>query len=103
MSNRSFEEAADEFDSLGFFPMVQEFASNFAKLSLGELMAMRSRFVHMMAGDGVDEPGERQTSYLLSAALDEVIVYRLRGTKAGLQAYFDAKEAELERLKNGDI
>lgn len=77
MSDRSYEDAANEFDAFGFFAMVREFASNFANLSLGELMAMRSRFVHMMAGDGADEPGERQTSYLLSEALDEVIVYRL--------------------------
>ncbi|MGM9428751.1 hypothetical protein [Hydrogenophaga sp. MI9] len=102
MSNRSYEAAADEFDALGFFAMVQEFASSFAELSVGELMAMRSRFVCMAAGEGVDNPDERQTSYLLSEALDEVIVYRLRGNEAGLQTYLNAKEAELERLRHGD-
>lgn len=103
MSDRSYEAAADEFDALGFFAMVRKFTANFADMSLGELMAMRSRFVCMMAGEGVDEPGERQTSYLLSEALDEVIVYRLRGNEAGLQAYFDAKDAESARLQGGDI
>ncbi|MDN3555526.1 hypothetical protein [Halomonas maura] len=98
MSDRSYEEAADEFEELNFFQSVSRFSHCFSELSLGELMAMGGRFLELAHGDAEVED-ERETSRFLAAAIEEVIVFRLRGNEDGLQKYLAAKQAHLEYLQ----
>jgi len=98
MSDRSYEEAADEFEDLNFFQSVSRFSHCFSDLSLGELMAMGGRFLELAYRDATSED-ERETSLFLAAALEEVIVFRLMGNQDGLQKYLAAKQAHLEQLQ----
>jgi hypothetical protein len=98
MSDRSYEEAADEFEAMNFFQSVSCFSHYFSDLSLGELMAMGGRFLELAYRDATSED-ERKTSRFLAAALEEVIVFRLMGNQDGLQKYLAAKQAHLEHLQ----
>lgn len=98
MSDRSYEEAADEFEYLNFFQSVSRFSHCFSDLSLGELMAMGGRFLELAYRDAESED-ERETSRFLAAALEEVIIFRLMGNQDGLQKYLAAKQAHLEQLQ----
>lgn len=98
MSDRSYEEAADEFEDLNFFQSVSRFSHCFSDLSLGELMAMGGRFLELAYRDATSED-ERETSRLLAAALEEVIVLRLMGNQDGLQKYLAAKQTHIEQLQ----
>lgn len=98
MNDRSYEEAADEFEALNFFQSVSRFSHCFSDLSLGELMAMGGRFLELAYSDATSED-ERKTSRFLAAALEEVIVFRLMGNQDGLQKYLAAKQTQLEQLQ----
>ena len=98
MSDRSYEEAADEFDELNFFQSVSRFSHSFSDLSLGELMAMGGRFLDLAYSEASSED-ERKTSRFLAAALEEVIVFRLKGNQDALEKYFAAKQVHLEELQ----
>lgn len=98
MSDRSYEEATDEFEDLNFFQSVSRFSHCFSDLSLGELMAMSGRFLELAYRDAESED-ERETSRFLAAALEEVIVFRLMGNQDGLQKYLAAKQAHLEHIQ----
>lgn len=98
MTDRSYEEAADEFEELNFFQSVSRFSRCFSERSLGELMAMGGRFLELAYGDAESED-ERETSRFLAAAIEEVILFRLRGNQDGLQKYLAAKQAHLECLQ----
>jgi hypothetical protein len=98
MSDHRYEEATDEFEDLNFFQSVSRFSHCFSELSLGELMAMGGRFLELAYRDAEPED-EQETSRLLAAALEEVIVFRLMGNQDALQKYLAAKQAHLEYLQ----
>lgn len=98
MTERSYEEASDEFENMNFFQSVSRFSHCFSELSLGELMAMGGRFLELAHRDA-DVTDESETSRYLAAAIEEVIVFRLRGNEDGLQKYLKAKQAHLEYLQ----
>jgi hypothetical protein len=98
MSDRSYEEAADEFEELNFFQSVSRFSYCFSDLSLGELMAMGGRFLELAYSDASSED-ERETSRFLAAAMEEVIVFRLKGNQDALEKYLAAKQVHLAELQ----
>jgi hypothetical protein len=98
MSDRSYEEAADEFEELNFLQSVSRFSYCFSDLSLGELMAMGGRFLELAYSDASSED-ERETSRFLAAAMEEVIVFRLKGNQDSLEKYLAAKQVHLEELQ----
>ena len=98
MSDRSYEEAADEFEELNFFQSFSRFSHSFSDLSLGELMAMGGRFLELAYSDASSKD-ERETSRFLAAALEEVIVFRLKGKQDVLKKYLAAKQVHLEQLQ----
>ena len=98
MSDRSYEEAADEFEELNFFQSVSRFSYSFSDLSLGELMAMGGRFLELAYSDASSED-ERETSRFLAAAMEEVIVFRLKGNQDALEKYLAAKQVHLAELQ----
>ena len=98
MSDRSYEEAADEFEELNFFQSVSRFSYCFSDLSLGELMAMCGRFLELAYSDASPED-ERETSRFLAAAMEEVIVFRLKGNQDALEKYLAAKQVHLAELQ----
>ena len=98
MSDRDYENIADEYDHLNFYQTVSRFAGAFEHVPLGELMAMGGRFLELARGNAGTTEDEQATSGCLAQAVEEVIVFRLKGNEVGLQKYFEAKLAHLQYL-----
>jgi hypothetical protein len=98
MGDRDYEHVADEYDRLNFYQAVSRFSEALGEISLGELMAMGGRFLELAQGDAGTTEDERATCGCLAQAVEEAIVFRLKGDEAGLQRYFEAKLAHLQFL-----
>lgn len=100
MEERSYEDAAEEFENLSFHQTISRFAECFAILSHGELMALRSRFIQLAYLETDSEQGERNSAHHIAEALDEVIVFNLKHDPAGLDRYLKARNAEHDFVEN---
>ena len=98
MSDRDFEDFADEYDGLNFHQAASRFAATFASVSLGELMAMGGRYLELARGANGTTEDERATCSCLAEAVGEVILLRLQGNPNGLEKYLEAKRSHLEYL-----
>jgi hypothetical protein len=98
MNDRSYEDAADEFDGLSFYQAVSRYAVAFADLSHGELMALGGKFLELASSLSETSDDERRTSASLAEAIEEVILFRLAGNNEGIRSYLAAKQAHLEYL-----
>jgi len=61
-------------------------------------MAMGGRFLELAYSDASSED-ERETSRFLAAAMEEVIVFRLKGNQDALEKYLAAKQVHLAELQ----
>ena len=103
MNDRSYEDAADEFEKLNFFRSLTLFADCFSRLSHGELLALRSRFVQLAYLEHETEDDERKSADLIAQAIEEVIVFNLKGDPTCLNNYLEARNAEFEMVENYGI
>jgi hypothetical protein len=99
MNDRSYENAADEYDGLSFHQAVQRFSAAFEDISRGELMALGGKFLELAHGVQTELDEERRTSACLAEAIEEVILFRLAGNDEGIRSYLAAKQAHLEYLR----
>ncbi|MCV2357006.1 hypothetical protein LNV09_22920 [Paucibacter sp. B2R-40] len=97
MSDRSYEDAADEFERLNWYQSIVRFNECFEAQSLGELMALGSKFLELAHEEA--EVDERETSQCFAQTIEEVILFRLKGNETGIRAYLAAKQAQLENLQ----
>lgn len=100
MEERSYEDAADEFEGLDFYQSISRFAECFDNLSCGELMALRSRFVQLAYFEGEPEDDERKTASQIAEALEEVILFNLKSDTPALEKYLAARNTEYEFMKD---
>ncbi len=98
MSDRDFDDIADEYDRLNFYQTVSRLSVAFEEVPLGELMAMGGRFLELARGDAGTTEDEQATSSCLAQAVEEVIVFRLKGNEVGLQKYLEAKLSHVQVL-----
>ncbi|WPK03032.1 hypothetical protein R6U79_12540 [Pseudomonas putida] len=100
MEERSYEDAADEFEGLDFYQSISRFAGCFDNLSRGELAALRSRFVQLAYLEDDPDDDERKAAHQIAAALEEVILFNLKSSPVALENYLTARNKEYEFMRN---
>lgn len=99
MSDRSYEDCATELESLGFEGCIREFAILLSQVSNGQLMALRSRFIQLAYLDQNLESDERKSSNSIAEAIEEALIYNLRGNDGALDQYLIARNKEFEYIQ----
>src|SRR5258708_4738411 len=99
MSERSYDDWTSEFKELNFFKTMLHLSAMLAPSTPTELMALRSRFLHLAYLERNTAEDEKTSAINIAETIEEIIVFKLRTDLERLNTYMEARNLEFDRIK----